>query len=102
MKGKIMELKLDVKTLIVGILLGVIFTAALGVVGGSADKADFGVAIQKNGYALIRTSNGFLYLIDVEKAQAELVENKDNRNRPLNLERANTNEGTSRTKVRMR
>jgi hypothetical protein len=97
-----MELKLDVKTLIVGILLGVIFTAALGVVGGSADKADFGVAIQKNGYALIRTSNGFLYLIDVEKAQAELVENKDNRNRPLNLERANTNEGTSRTKVRMR
>ena len=102
MKGKIMELKLDVKTLIVGILLGVIFTAALGVVGGSADKADFGVAVQKNGFALIRTSNGFLYLVDVEKAQAELVENKDNRNRPLNLERVNTKERTSRTNVRMR
>lgn len=108
MKGKIMELKLDVKTLIVGILLGVIFTAALGVVGGSADKADFGVAIQKNGYALIRTSNGFLYLVDAEKAQAELVENKDNRNRPLNLERGSTLEsqgtyqGRSRTNVRTR
>jgi hypothetical protein len=98
-----MELKLDVKTLIVGILLGVIFTAALGVVGGSADEADFGVAIQKNGYGLIRTSNGFLYIVDVEKAQAELVENKDNRNRPLNLEsRAVPEDRTGRSNVRMR
>ncbi len=108
MKGKIMELKLDVKTLIVGILLGVIFTAALGVVGGSADKADFGVAVQKNGYGIIRTSNGFLYIVDVEKAEAELVENKDNKRRPLNLEsRATlegqgTYEGRSRNKVRTR
>ena len=108
MKGKIMELKLDVKTLIVGILLGVIFTAVLGVVGGSADKADFGVAIQKNGYALIRTSNGFLYVVDAEQADAELVENKDNRNRPLNLESRSslesqgTYEGRSRSNVRTR
>jgi hypothetical protein len=108
LKGKIMELKLDVKTLIVGILLGVIFTAALGVVGGSADEADFGVAIQKNGYALIRTSNGFLYVVDAEQADAELVENKDNRNRPLNLESGGTledrgaYEGRSRSNVRAR
>jgi hypothetical protein len=80
-----MELKLDVKTLIIGILLGVIVTAALGVVGGSADKADFGIAVQNKGLVLVRAADGTLYSIDLQKSAAELVENKDNRNRPLNL-----------------
>ena len=80
-----MELKLDVKTLIIGILLGVIVTAALGVVGGSADKADFGIAVQTRGLALVRAADGTMYSVDLEKATAELVENKNNRNRPLNL-----------------
>ena len=36
-----MELKLDVKTLVIGIAIGVIITAAIG--AGSADKIDFGI-----------------------------------------------------------
>lgn len=80
-----MELKLEVKTLIIGIALGVIVMAALGQVSGSADKADFGIAVQTRGFALVRTMEGLLYAVDIEKAKAELIENEDNRNRPLNL-----------------
>ncbi|UCC22482.1 MAG: hypothetical protein JSW23_12035 [Planctomycetota bacterium] len=83
-----MELKLDVKTLIIGIALGVIVTATLGQVSGSADKADFGIAVQTRGFALVRAVDGLLYSIDMEKSKAELIENTDNRNRPLNLNTA--------------
>ncbi|MHC4913195.1 MAG: hypothetical protein ACYTE5_09365 [Planctomycetota bacterium] len=87
-----MELKLEVKTLITGIALGVIVMAALGQVSGSADKADFGIAIQNKGLALVRAADGTLYSIDLQRSAAELVENKDNRNRPLNLNAAFTSE----------
>ncbi len=87
-----MELKLDVKTLIIGIALGVVVTASLGQVSGSADKADFGIAVQNRGLALVRSVDGLLYVVDLEKAKAELIENTDNRNRPLNLNVALTPE----------
>ncbi len=87
-----MELKLDVKTLIIGIALGVVVTASLGQVSGSADKADFGIAVQTRGLALVRSLEGLLYTVDLEKATAELIENKDNKNRPLNLNVALTPE----------
>jgi hypothetical protein len=80
-----MELKLDVKTLMIGIALGVIVTASLGQIGGSADKADFGIAVENRGFALVRSVDGLLYAVNLERAKAELIENEDNRNRPLNL-----------------
>jgi hypothetical protein len=87
-----MELKLDVKTLITGIALGVIVMAALGQVSGGADKADFGIAVSTRGLALVRSLDGTLYAVDLEKASARTIENKDNRNRPLNLNVALTPE----------
>ena len=69
-----MELKLDVKTLVVGIALGVILTATLGANGGSANKADFGIAIEDNGFALVKTAGGAFYLVEAEKNTAERVE----------------------------
>ena len=71
-----MELKLDVKTLIIGITLGIMITAALGVNGGSADKADFGIAIQNQGFALVRTSDGAFYIVDAARATAERIQDK--------------------------
>jgi len=63
-----MELKLDVKTLVIGIVLGVIITAVIG--AGSADKADFGIAIGDKGSALVRTSNGGLYVVSSKNGMA--------------------------------
>ena len=68
-----MQLKLDVKTLVVGIVLGIILTAGLGAVGGSADKTDFGLALTNQGLALVQTTDGSFYVVDAEKATAERV-----------------------------
>lgn len=68
-----MQLKLDVKTLVVGIVLGIVLTVGLGAVGGSADKTDFGIAITNQGFALVQTADGSFYVVDAEKSTAERV-----------------------------
>ncbi len=74
-----MRLELDVKTLVVGIALGVILTVALGAAGGSADKADFGIAIEYKGAALVKTQDGSFYIVDSQSAEAKRVEYKNGR-----------------------
>ena len=71
-----MELKLDIKTLVIGIALGVILAATLGANGGSANRADFGISLEDKGWALIRTSDGAFYVIEAEKASARRVEDE--------------------------
>ena len=71
-----MQLKLDVKTLVIGIVLGIVLTAGLGAVGGSADKTDFGLAISEQGFALVQTADGSFYVVDAEKSSAERVVNR--------------------------
>ena len=68
-----MELKLDVKTLVIGIALGIIVTAVIGAGVGSADKADFGIAIPSStgeGAALVRTSDDALYIVNSKSGMA--------------------------------
>jgi hypothetical protein len=68
-----MELKLDVKTLVIGIALGIIVTAVIGAGYGSADKADFGIAIpssQGEGSALVRTADDGLYIVNPKNGMA--------------------------------
>jgi hypothetical protein len=69
-----MELKLDVKTLVIGIAIGVIVTAVIG--AGSADKADFGIAIPSTtgeGSALVRTADDGLYIVNSKNGMAVRV-----------------------------
>jgi hypothetical protein len=66
-----MELKLDIKTLVIGIAIGVIVTAVIG--AGSADKTDFGIAIPSNvgeGSALVRTVDDGLYIVNPKSGMA--------------------------------
>jgi hypothetical protein len=93
-----MELKLDVKTLVVGIALGVIVTAVIGAGTGSADKADFGIAIPTStgdGVALVRTADDGLYIVNSKSgmavkvlqanAKADPGDRRDTRNRAFSL-----------------
>jgi hypothetical protein len=70
-----MELKLDVKTLVIGIAIGVIVTAVIGAV--SADKTDFGIAIPSTvageGAALVRTADDALYIVSAKSGMAVRV-----------------------------
>ncbi len=68
-----MELKLDVKTLIIGIAVGVIITAAIGAGVGSADVDRFGIAIEQKGSALVRTSEGDFYVVSPDNGMAARV-----------------------------
>jgi len=67
-----MELKVDVKTLVAGIVLGVIIAAALGAVG-SADETDFGIAVPFKGSAIVRTGDGRLFVVNSENGMAVRV-----------------------------
>jgi hypothetical protein len=69
-----MELKLDVKTLVIGIAIGVIVTAAIG--AGSANKADFAIAVPSangEGSALVRTADDALYIVNARNGMASRV-----------------------------
>jgi hypothetical protein len=71
-----MELKLDVKTLVIGIALGIIVTAVIGAGVGSADKTDFGIAIPSyagEGSALVRTADDGLYIVNPKNGMAVRV-----------------------------
>ena len=68
-----MQLKLDIKTLIIGIVLGFVIAIAIGA-GGTAEEADFGVAIQPRGTVLVKANDGSLYIIDPDRATAEMIE----------------------------
>ena len=68
-----MELKLDVKTLIIGIAVGVIVTVAIGASAGSADVDRFGIAIEQKGSALVRTSDGDFYVVNPDNSMATRV-----------------------------
>lgn len=69
-----MELKLDVKTLVIGIAIGVVVTAVVG--AGSADKTDFGIALPSatsDGMALVRTADDGLYIVNSKTGMAVKV-----------------------------
>ena len=68
-----MQLKLDVKTLIIGIALGVILAIALGADIGSADAARFGIAIDPKGSAVVQTSAGDFYIVNAHNGMATPV-----------------------------
>jgi hypothetical protein len=72
-----MELKLDVKALVIGIAIGVAFAAAIGAGYGSADKADFGIAIPATvpgeSAAIVRTADDGLYIVNVRSGMAVRV-----------------------------
>ncbi len=67
-----MYLKLDVKTLIIGILLGAVLVSVIGADIESADVARFGIALQQ-GPALVKTLDGGLYVVNADTGMATPV-----------------------------
>jgi hypothetical protein len=78
-----MKLKLDVKALVIGIALGVVLAAVMGgtdrrarpetTLVGSADVSRFGMAIVAEGYGLVRTDEGTLYVVNPREGMAVRV-----------------------------
>jgi hypothetical protein len=66
-----MKITIDIKTLIVGIILGAIIVMVSG--AGSADADRFGIAIANDGYGLIHTQDGGFYVVNPKNAMASRV-----------------------------
>ena len=65
-----MQLKLDVKTLVVGIFLGAVLVSVIGAGAGSADADRFGIAVASSGSAIVKTQDGSLYVVNVTTGMA--------------------------------
>ncbi|MHC4220888.1 MAG: hypothetical protein ACYST9_00580 [Planctomycetota bacterium] len=91
-----MQLKLDAKTLMVGIAVGVVLTVAIVAGVGSAESARFGIAVEEKGAALVQTSSGSLYIVNPRTGMATRVlrhgslnqdpgDSRNGRSNPLSL-----------------
>ena len=72
-----MQIKIDVKSLVLGILLGAVCFAALGAALGGASKADFAIAVQNSGTAIVRADDGTLFSVDPDRGRADIIEYRD-------------------------
>ena len=73
-----MKITIDIKTLIVGIILGAIIVMVSGAGDGSADADRFGIALTTDGYGLIRTQDGGFYIVNPKNAMASRVMSYNN------------------------
>lgn len=82
-----MKLSRDVKTLIIGILAGLVLSLVMGQAYSSAEKADFGISVERTSYAIVRANDGTCYLIDPQSSRAEIIEYRSGpyKGRPFNL-----------------
>lgn len=67
-----MKIRIDFKSAVIGLLLGAVVFLAMGQL--SADRFENGLAIGYNGYALVQDNGGILYIIEPDKARAQIVE----------------------------
>jgi len=90
LKGQKMQIKIDIKSLVAGLIIGIVVFMAMGEVLSSADRTDYGLAIGYRGYALVRDNAGMTYVIDPQRGRANLVEHDDGpyKGRYLDLNRA--------------
>ena len=83
-----MELKLDVKTLVIGIALGFVIALAIG--SGSVYYPPFATPIKPDGTALVKTQGGHFYIVSPLRAmasqvlEADIKSNADDVRRPDN------------------
>ncbi len=69
-----MKVSLDVKTLIIGILVGLMLAMVMGQASITAGKTDFALAIDDKGFGLVRADDGTLYVIDPVQKRAEFID----------------------------
>lgn len=82
-----MKVSLDVKTLIIGILVGLMLAMVMGQASITAGKTDFALSLDGKGYGLVRADDGTLYIIDPAQKRAEFIDYRTGpyKGRPFNL-----------------
>ncbi len=63
-------MKFDLKSAVIGLLLGVIAMVAAGAGGGGSG---IGFAVPSGGKAILKASNGDAYIVDVSTGMGEII-----------------------------
>lgn len=87
------RLRIEMVMLIAGVAVGVIVTMSTGAGGnGSNESAGFAVSVAADGFALVRTDDGSLYVVDAKNGMAmqvlystTITGRRDNKGIPLSL-----------------
>ena len=95
-KGRTMQIRIDVKSVLLGIILGGVVFLVMGQALSGAGKADFGISVSSQGraMAIVRSYDGTLYAVDPDKSRPEVIEHSDGpfRGRAFNLNRTTPQE----------
>ena len=76
-----MKVAIDIKTLVIGLILGVVLAFSLGINGSG--KSDFGVSLDSDGYSLVRVEDGGFYVVNPRTAMAtHVIEFRDLGDKP--------------------
>jgi hypothetical protein len=89
MKGQKMRIRIDMKSVLLGFVLGAVVFLVMGQDHyAGASKADFGITVSSS-LALVRANDGTLYVVDAIKGEAEPIEyaTGPNRNKAFSLNR---------------
>jgi hypothetical protein len=69
-----MQIKIDIKSLVFGLVLGVVVFLAMGQVSGGAGETDYGLAVERSGFAIVRDKNNVIYVVDPQRERAMFVQ----------------------------
>jgi len=64
-------MKFDLKSAVIGLLLGIMFMHAVGAGGGGG--SGIGFAVPSGGKAILKASNGEAFMVDVSTGMAERI-----------------------------
>jgi len=85
-----MKISIDIKSLLAGFILAAVVFLVIGAAYSGAGKADFAIALDRTGLAIMRANDGTIYTIDPQNRKAEIIEYRDgpNKGRAVNINRA--------------
>lgn len=69
-----MQIKIDIKSLVFGLVLGAIVFMAMGQAYSGSREADFGFTVERTSYAIVRDKAGIIYIVDPQREKARIVE----------------------------
>jgi hypothetical protein len=69
-----MQIKIDVKSLVVGLVLGVVVLLAMGQVYSGAGVSDFGLTVDRSGFAIVRDKANIVYVVDPQREKARIIQ----------------------------
>ena len=69
-----MQIKIDVKSLVVGLVLGAVVFLVMGQVYEGAGRTDYGLAVDRTGFAIVRDKNNIIYVVNPQTESATMVQ----------------------------